>query len=192
MMNPPVYIAAYHLNWLPDLNCPCPSFGCPRSVIWIFGASGIDVCGQLHKVACSELDFFMKGLATALKEAQCKLFPGGHLPFFPLFFSFCCFILLLPGYPAFCVSQLAGNEKDLHGVNPTNEHAASHALCGLHAPGQIANGVCTIEQVKLAASLWFSKDERNTGFCFTWQPGLVSSEKGSGGIQGRTSGGSRI
>lgn len=41
-----------------------------------------------------------------------------------------------------------------------NEHAASHALCGLYTPRQIANGVCTIEQVKLAASVWFSKDER--------------------------------
>lgn len=34
---------------------------------------------------------------------------------------------------------------------------------------------CTIEQVKLAASVWFSEDERDAGFCFTYQPGLVSS-----------------
>lgn len=102
------------------------------------------------------------------------------------------FTLLLPGYPAFCVSHLAGNEKDLRGVSPANEHAASHALCGLHIPREIASGVCTIEQVKLAASVRFSEDERDAGFCFTWQPGLVSNDKGSGETQGRTSGGSRI
>lgn len=89
-------------------------------------------------------------------------------------------MLLLPGYPALCISQLAGNGKDLHGVSSTNEHAASHALCGLCTPRQIANGVCTIEPVKLAASVWFSKDERDVGFRFTWQPGLVFCEKGSG------------
>ena len=76
----------------------------------------------------------------------------------------------------------------MHGVSPANEHAASHALCGL----QIANGVCTIEQVKLAASVQFSEDERDAVFCFTWQPGLMSSEKGTGETQGRTSGGNRI
>lgn len=86
-------------------------------------------------------------------------------------------MLLLPGYPAFCVSQLAGNGKDLHGVSATDEHAASHALCGLCIPRQIANGVCTIEQVKLAASVWFSEDERDAGFRFTYQPGLVSSQR---------------
>lgn len=31
------------------------------------------------------------------------------------FFFFIC-VTLLAGYPAFCVSQLAGNGKDLHGV----------------------------------------------------------------------------
>lgn len=101
-------------------------------------------------------------------------------------------MLLLPGYPAFCISQLAGNKKDLHGVSPTNERAASHALCGLHIPRQIANGICTIEQVKLATSVWFSEDERDAGFCFTWQAGLVSREKSSGETQGRTLGRSRI
>jgi len=88
--------------------------------------------------------------------------------------------LLLPGYPAFFVSQLAGDKKDLHGVSPADERAASHALCGRHRPRQIASGVCTIEQIKLAASVWFSEDGRDAGFCFTWQPGLVSSEQGSG------------
>lgn len=67
-----------------------------------------------------------------------------------------------------------------------------HALCRLLIPRQIANGVCTIEQVKLAASVWFPEDERDAGFYFTYQPGLVSSQKGSGEMQGRTSGRSRI
>lgn len=44
-------------------------------------------------------------------------------------FLFFIYVTLLPGYPAFCVSQLAGNGKDLHGVSPTDEHAASYALC---------------------------------------------------------------
>lgn len=125
--------------------------------------------------------------ASAPKESMCKLFPG-YMPFFFFFI----YVTLLPGYPAFCVSQLAGKGKDLHGVNPTDEHAASQALCRLPIPNQIANGVCTIEQVKLAASLWFSEDETDAGFCFTYQPGLVSSQKGSGEMQGRTSGRSRI
>lgn len=70
----------------------------------------------------------------------------------------------------------------------SDEHAASLAFFWPPIPRQIANGVCTIEQVKLAASVWFAEDERDAGFCFTYQPGLVSSQKGSGEMQGRTCG----
>lgn len=134
----------------------------------------------------SASDFFFQDQLLPLKNL-CVSYSQDTCLFF-----FFIYVTLLPGYPAFCVSQLAGDRKDLHGVNPTDEHAALQALCRLPIPNQIANGVCTIEQVKLAASLWFSEDETDAGFCFTYLPGLVSSQKGSGEMQGRTSGRSRI
>lgn len=40
----------------------------------VFGASSAGICGQLHKLAHSESDFFVTGSAAALKEALSKFF----------------------------------------------------------------------------------------------------------------------
>lgn len=180
-------LLACHLDWLPGLHRVVPVIHLPGS-LWC----------NLHPWWCFMCWYLLMGSRVSLWIRL--LFSGSASALNPcvsysqdtcLFFFF-IYVTVLPGYPAFCVSQLPGNGEDLHGVSPTDEHAASHALCGLCTPRQIANGVCTIEQVKLAASVWFSEDESDAGFCFTYQPGLVPSQKGRGEMHGRTSGGSRI
>lgn len=191
-MNTPVYI----VSTSPGLASWVALCHAHRSSAWITLGSRLQRrCGldpwcfkRRYLWTPSEPDFVFQDQLLPLNK-PCVSYAQDTCLFF--FFS-SSFMLLLPGYPAFCISQLAGNKKDLHGVSPTNERAASHALCGLHIPRQIANGICTIEQVKLATSVWFFEDERDAGFCFTWQAGLVSREKSSGETQGRTSGRSRI
>lgn len=88
---------------------------------WILGGASCSL--TISQCVSLSIKLLFSGSASAPKESLCK---SGHVPFF-LFYSID--VTLLPGYPAFCVSQLAGNGKDLHGVSPTDEQAASHALC---------------------------------------------------------------
>lgn len=100
--------------------------------------------------------------ASALKQSLCKLFPG-HIPFFFIFVTSSRISCLLYFTTCWQWEGFAWRQ--------------CYRFCGLCIPRQIANGVCTIEQVKLAASVWFSEDERDAGFRFTYQPGLVSSQR---------------
>lgn len=158
----------------------CPSFISldHSGTIWVLGgASCADICWQLHNVSPSESDLFFQDQLLPLKNYS----KDTCIFFFP--FSF-VLLYLQDILPFVFHNSLAMGRICM----ASDEHAASLAFCRPPIPRQIANGVCTIEQVKLAASVWFAEDERDAGFCFTYQPGLVSSQKGSGEMQGRTCG----
>lgn len=156
-------LLACHLDWLPGLHSVLPVIHLPGSLCCNLDPWWCFTCWYL--LTASQCVFLWIRLlflvsASALKESLCKLFPG-HIPFFFIFVTSSRISCLLCFTTCWQWEGFAWRQ--------------CYRFCGLCIPRQIANGVCTIEQVKLAASVWFSEDERDAGFRFTYQPGLVSS-----------------
>lgn len=104
-------LLACHLDWLPGLHGVLP-------IIHLLGSlvqpGSLVLCVLIfasQRLPLDQTHFFQDQLLP-LKN-PCVNYSKDTCPFF---FCFFICVTLLAGYPAFCVSQLAGNGKDLHGV----------------------------------------------------------------------------